>query len=92
MGFREKCLKVYVAVRAEFTASGGLLPLCIKWEDGEEYRVDKVLDIRPAHALKAGGQGNRYTIMVRGRPSFLFFEHNPELDPLNLGRWFVERR
>ncbi len=92
MNLKEKCLKVYVAVRAEFTASGGLLPRFIKWEDGREYQVDKILDIRPAHALKAGGQGNRYTIMVNGRPSFLFFERNPEIDDLNLGRWFVERR
>ena len=84
--------KVYVAVRVEFTADGTMLPRELTWEDGEKFDIDRVTDIRQAAAMKAGGQGDRYTIWVRGRQSYLFFERNHSLTGNNLGRWFVERR
>ena len=67
--------KIYVEVLATFKREGLLLPREIVWEDGRRFPVDKVLDLRPAAAQKAGGQGDRYTILVGGRLSFLFFEH-----------------
>lgn len=54
--------------------------------------IDRVLDIRPAVAMKAGGQGDRYTIRVLGRDSYLFFERNASKNGNSIGRWFVERR
>jgi len=45
--------------------------------------VDRVLDVRPAASLKAGGAGTRYTVRIRGRQTYLFREED---------RWFVERR
>ena len=66
--------KVYVAVKADFDADGTLLPRIITWEDGEKYEIDRIIDIRQAAAMKAGGQGDRYTIMIRGNQSYLFFE------------------
>ena len=60
--------------------------------NGEEFEIDRVTDIRQAAAMKAGGQGDRYTIWVRGKQSYLFFERNHSLTGNNLGRWFVERR
>lgn len=41
-----------------------MLPRTIVWEDGLKYDIDRVIDIRPAYAAKAGGQGDRYTIQV----------------------------
>jgi len=41
--------------------------------------------------MKAGGQGDRYTIWVNSRQSYLFFERNASLAGNNIGRWFVER-
>ena len=92
MLFNEKLPKVYVAVRAEFAEDGTMLPRELTWEDGEKFEIDRILDIRQAPALKAGGQGDRYTIMVQGKQSYLFFERSTNLTGNVIGRWFVERR
>ena len=84
--------KVYVAVRVEFTADGTMLPRELTWEDGEKYEIDRVSNICQAAAMKAGGQGDRYTIWVRNRQSYLFFERSTNLTGNNIGRWFVERK
>ena len=84
--------KVYVSVRAEFDEDGIMLPRELTWEDGEKFEIDRILDIRQAPALKAGGQGDRYTIMVHGVQSYLFFERSTNLTGNIIGRWFVERR
>ena len=84
--------KVYVAVKADFNEDGIMLPRELTWEDGEKYAIDRVLDIRQAPALKAGGQGDRYTILVNGKQSYLFFERSTNLTGNVIGRWFVERR
>ncbi|RHO08850.1 MULTISPECIES: hypothetical protein [Clostridium] len=85
-------IKVYVDVIAQFNSEGVLIPLSLTWEDGEKFDIDRVTDIRQAAAMKAGGQGDRYTIWIGGRQSYLFFERNHSLTGNNLGRWFVERR
>jgi hypothetical protein len=84
--------RVYVDVKAAFNASGRLMPLEIKWIDGQVFEIDKVTDVRQAAAMKAGGQGDRYTIEVRGHKSYLFFERSSNLTGNNIGRWFVERK
>ena len=84
--------KVYVAVKAEFNEEGIMLPREIIWEDGMKYEIDRVLDIRQAAAMKAGGQGDRYTVRINGQQSYLFFERSTNQTGNNLGRWFVERR
>lgn len=88
----QKNIKVYVAVIAAFDADGRLIPREITWEDGHKYEIDKVSDIRQAAAMKAGGQGDRYTVWINGHQSYLFFERNCSLTGNNIGRWFVERR
>ena len=84
--------KVYVSVIASFSEDGHLFPKRLRWEDGREYSIEKILDVRPAAALKAGGQGDRYTVLINGHQSYLFFERNASMAGNNLGRWFVERR
>ncbi len=84
--------KVYVGVNASFDHEGRLTPKVIKWEDGAAFEIDRVLDVRQAAAMRAGGQGDRYTVMVRGKQSYLFFERSTASTGPNLGRWFVERR
>ncbi len=85
-------LKVYVPVKVDFRADGVMLPRKITWEDGTEYEIDRVTDIRQAAAMRAGGQGDRYTIFVQGKQSYLFFERSPSQTGNNIGRWFVERK
>jgi len=88
----EEGKKVYVAVEAIFTEDGTIIPTEITWVDGRKYKIDRVLDVRQAAAMKAGGQGDRYTIRVRGKTSYLFFERSANISGNNIGRWFVESR
>ena len=87
-----KSPKVYVAVEADFAEDGTMRPKIITWEDGAKFEIDRVTDIRQAPALKAGGQGDSYTIWIGGRQSYLFFERSADLTGNNIGRWFVERK
>ncbi|MBR5527999.1 MAG: hypothetical protein IKV97_03270 [Clostridia bacterium] len=75
--------KTYVKVTAIFDDIGNIFPKKIEWEDGTNYEVDKIIDIRPCASTKCGGFGIRYTCGIRGKEAFLFFEDN---------RWFVERK
>ena len=84
--------KVYVPVLASFNADGIIKPLELTWEDGTHYIIDRVTDIRPAAAMKAGGQGDRYTIKICGKESYLFFERSADITESQIGRWFVERK
>ncbi len=85
-------LKVYVPVEVQFRSDGTMLPRMITWEDGTKFEIDRVSDIRQAAAMRAGGQGDRYTIFINGKQSYLFFERSANQSGNNIGRWFVERR
>ena len=87
-----KPIKVYVGDEADFGSNGVMLPRAIIWEDGTRFEVDRVLDIRPAPALKAGGQGDRYSVRINNQPTYIFFERSTNLTGNVIGRWFVERR
>lgn len=75
--------KVYVDVLAVWSKDGVITPRAVKWVDGRRYTIDRVLDIRQAVALKAGGFGTRYTVSIGKVKSFLYLEET---------RWFVEAR
>ena len=83
-------IKVYVPVKVDFRADGVMLPRKITWEDGREYEIDRVTDIRQAAAMRAGGQGDRYTVIISGQERYLFFEHNADYGNERVGKWFVE--
>jgi len=87
--------KVYVSVSVDFNQDGQMVPKRLVWDDGvqqEAFEIDKVLDVRPAYAARAGGQGDRYTIRISGKERYLYFEHNPDYGDKVIGRWFVERK
>ena len=73
--------KVFVEVMARFDTEGKITPLSLLWEDGTVYEIDRVIDVRRAASLKAGGMGIRYTVRINGKQSYLFYE-----EP----KWFVE--
>lgn len=73
--------KVYVDVYAVMRKDGTLLPRSFVWEDGEKYKIDRVLHITPAASLKVGGRGVRYTVSIGGKERYMFREED---------RWFVE--
>lgn len=74
-------MKQFVSVEAKFDTDGNLLPLCICWEDGRKFEIDRITDIRYAASLKAGGTGLRYTCRIRNQMRYLFLDDN---------RWFIE--
>lgn len=77
--------KVYVSVNADFTPEGQIVPLSFKWDDGRFYEIDRIIDIRKAASLKAGGIGLRYTVMVRGKQTYMWLEDNQN-------KWFMESK
>ena len=78
---RESDRKIYVKVRADFTLDGRIIPLMLRPEDGPACRIDRILDVREASSLMAGGQGSRYTCRV-GERTVLLFHDEPY--------WFIE--
>ena len=55
--------KIYVKVRADHLLNGSIQPLLLRPEEGPILHIDRVIDVRPAASLKAGGQGLRYTCL-----------------------------
>lgn len=72
--------KKYIDVKVLFDKEGYLCPLSV-FLDGDEFEVDRIIDIRPAASLKSGGAGMRYTCYVDGKRTYLFLEEN---------KWFFE--
>ena len=89
---RQKGIKVYVEVAVVFNEDGLMLSRTIRWEDGTKYKIDRVTDIKQAGAMRCGGQGDRYTVYINGKQSYLYFERSCSLTGNRLGRWFVEKR
>ena len=73
--------KKYVSVIAKFDTDGRIVPLTVLWEDGRKFEIDRILDVRRAASLKAGGVGIRYTVRIGRSETFLFYEDD---------KWFVE--
>ncbi len=82
--------RIYVEMDVSFLPDGQMRPRALSWENGRRYKIDRVLDVRPSFAEKAGGQGDRYKVMVKGQERYLFFEHNPDCYSSTVGRWFIE--
>ena len=50
-------IKKYVQVVAKFTPEGQLLPMCVLWDDGRKFEIDRVKQCVRAASRKAGGVG-----------------------------------
>ena len=84
--------RIYVSVDVEFKEDGQMLPRTIAPGDGKRYKVDRVLDVRSEDTLKDSGQGDMYTVQVKGQQSYLYFERTMTLSGTNLGRWHIVKR
>lgn len=58
------------------------MPVNIIWRDGHTYEIQRIINMCRAASLKAGGVGMRYTCVIDGRQTYLFYEDN--------NMWFVE--
>lgn len=80
--------KIYVQVSADFDTLGNMIPRSILWRNGRRYEIDRVTNICHAASSKAGGHGDRYTVLICGKATYLFFERQfSSSGPA--GRWFV---
>lgn len=75
--------KKYIDVAAHFDTEGKIMPVMFWWDDGKSYPIDRVLDVRRAASLKAGGIGIRYTCRILGKNRYLYYDDYT-------GKWFVE--
>ncbi len=73
--------KTYIDMDVRYTKEGSLIPKELIWQDDRSFTIAKILDVRQAASLKAGGEGIRYTCIVAGKKVQLFFENT---------RWFIE--
>lgn len=80
----EQVVKKYVQVEATFTPEGKLLPMRVIWDNGRKFEIDRIKDCVRAASRKAGGAGLRYTCMIRGKETVLYYEENY--------KWFVEAK
>ena len=65
-------MKINLQVNADFDLDGNIRPRAIIWEDGRVFEIDRILDVRRAASLKAGGLGIRHICRIRGREVKLF--------------------
>lgn len=78
-----RCRKEYVSVNVDVDEEGTIHPRFIRWKDGLIFRIDKITYKCRATSNKVGGGGIRYTVLIRGKESFLFREGD---------KWFVEAK
>ena len=75
--------KAYVPVTLDVDKEGTILPRIIWWDNGVIFQIEQILYKCRATSKKVGGGGIRYTVMIRGKESFLFHEGD---------KWFVEAK
>lgn len=71
----------FIDVYAKMTTDGTPKPISIIWEDGREFSIDRILDIRKRASTKGGGAGLRYLVKIKNQEKYLF---------LNQDKWFIE--
>ena len=87
---RSKADRVYVRVVSDFDATGDMLPRSIIWDDGREFRIEKVQDYKAATPLN-GRNSDCYTVLIHGEEKHLFFERVDSTYRSRVGRWYVEK-
>ena len=78
-----QCRKAYVRVNLDVDEEGTIIPMLIRWKDGRVFQIEQLKYKCRASSNKVGGGGIRYTVMIRGKESFLFHEGD---------KWFVEAK
>lgn len=75
--------RTFVEVIAQHDLDGKVKPLKIVWTDGRQFTIDRVLDVRQAGAMKAGGYGTCYICRIHGKEVHLFCDGFSK-------KWFIE--
>lgn len=73
--------KEFVKVNLTVDEEGNVRPNSIVFQKDHIFEIDRLKDVRRAAATKVGGTGIRYTVVIKGKETYLFEDG---------GRWFVE--
>lgn len=76
--------KVFVEVIVKYDLEGDKIPLCILWNDGRRFLIDKLLEKKERPSMKTGGRGIRYKCRITGRDTYLWHDSD--------GKWYVEAK
>lgn len=68
--------KIAVEMIVEHSKEGIIFPLIMIWDDGREFYIDNVLNIKSARSLKIGGSGIRYRCKIRNKYVYLWLDEN----------------
>ena len=72
--------KRYISVVQRVDKEGRITPISIVWDDGKEYSIDRILEIRNS-VSRVRGCGILYQCRIPGNIRNLYYERM---------RWFVE--
>lgn len=75
------CRKEFVKVNLTVDEEGRVRPNSIVFQKTQVFEIDSLRAVCRAAAAKVGGTGIRYTIVIKGKETYLFEDR---------GRWFVE--
>lgn len=76
--------KVYVGVNVDHRPDGSCHLNSVTFRNGVTYQIERVRNACRTASVEVSGAGIRYTIVIRGRDTYLFDEEN--------GKWFVEAK
>ena len=83
-----KYVKKYVRVNSDFDQKGNLFPRSISLDDGKAYQIEYVKGVM--YSLSPDTfRDNRYTVVINGKTTHLYFEKSRSYADDRLGRWFV---
>jgi hypothetical protein len=75
--------RVYLDVTVDCLPDGRMIPLSFTWEDGREYKIGKVINMRKGHSLKIFASGFRYLCQNGQRRYYLHYDGE---------RWYIETK
>ena len=78
-----------VAVNADFTPNGEMIPRFFVREDGKTCMIDEIEDVCVVLGEMSSGVVIRFTVFVNGIKDYLYFEQNGCANHAHVGRWFV---
>lgn len=76
----QQLYKRYIDVVVRQMKNGTVLPLYVCWDDGRNYKIDRVVS-KERRASQVGGCGMRYVCLINGHTRCIFLEKD---------RWFIE--
>lgn len=62
-----------IKVKAFMNPNGEIVPLSVIWDDGREFEIDRILDVRKAPS-KSGGFAIRYEVRISMQVRYLFLD------------------